>query len=34
MEFTYILTEWEGSIYDGRVLDDAIFNSGLQLPSN
>lgn len=34
MEFIYILTGWEGSTHDGRVLDDAIFNSGLQIPSN
>lgn len=34
MEFTYVLARWERSAYDGQVLDDAIFNGGLQIPSD
>lgn len=34
MEFTYVLAGWEGSAHDGRVLDDALFNGGLQIPSD
>ena len=34
IEFTYILSGWEGSAHDGQVLDDVIFNGGLQIPSD
>ena len=33
MEFTYALSDWEGSIHDGRVLRDALSRpNGLKVP--
>lgn len=33
LEFTYVLAGWEGSAHDYRVLEDAIVNGGLRIPS-
>ena len=32
MRFTYLLAGWEGSAHDQRVLQDARYNHGLELP--
>ena len=34
MKFTFLLTGWEGSAHDQRVLQDARYNHRLELPSS
>lgn len=33
LKFQYVLTGWEGSAADGRVLRDAIYRHGLVVPT-